>query len=337
MKKGVTLKDIAVKLHMSVSTVSKALSDDFSISDATKQRVKKLAEEWSYIPNEAARHFKQNKTFTIGLIIPNMLDQFYVLAINGVEKVAAMENYNVIISQSYEDPAVEEKIVDLMKRNRVDGIVAVITKKTENMDSFQALADIGIPIVFFARPPTESFFDYVTADNEDGAFKATDFLVKRGHRRVAHLMGPEAMSISRLRLQGYKAALQKNKISFDKELVKVVDLTKESTFIAMKKFMKMEHFPTAIFTFKNYITLDAIEYLKKNFVTRLEKIDFAGFGNLPLLEYLDHKPVASIEENSHRIGLEAAQILFGNIHNHEQHEHDRAFQHIKIPCRLIIH
>ncbi len=109
MKKGVTLKDIAKRLNMSISTVSKALSKDTSISTLTKERVHKQAQEWNYIPNESARNFKLNKSFTVGLIIPNLLDEFYVLAINGVESIAEKEKYNVILSQTHEDVANEEK------------------------------------------------------------------------------------------------------------------------------------------------------------------------------------------------------------------------------------
>lgn len=336
MKKGVTLKDIAQKLHMSISTVSKALNNDDSISSMTRERVKKLSAEWNYIPNEAARHFKLNKTFTIGLIIPTMLDEFYVLAINGAEKVAAREKYNVIISQSHEDPATEEKIVDLMKRNRVDGVIVAITKGTEDMNAFQKLKHIGIPVVFFARPPKDDSFNYVTADNEDGAFKATEFLIKKKHRRIGHIMGPESMAVSHMRLNGYKAALKKYKIGFDPALVKLVDLTEKSTFSAMREFMKMKRSPSAIFTFKNYITLDASEYLKKYLPSKLTKIDFAGFGNLPLFRYLDNKPRASIEENSFMIGFEAAQLLFKNINLPEEQEWEKS-HHIKVPCKLIIH
>ena len=98
MEKGKTLKDIARKLNMSISTVSKALNNDTSISTLTKERVKNQAKEWNYIPNESARNFKLNKSFTVGLIIPDLLDQFYVLAINGIEEIATKENYNIIIS-----------------------------------------------------------------------------------------------------------------------------------------------------------------------------------------------------------------------------------------------
>lgn len=336
MKKAVTIIDIALKLNMSASTVSKALNNNQSISIPTRERVKILAKEWNYIPNEAARHFKLNKTFTIGLIIPDMLDEFYILAINGAETAAAKEKYNVIITQSYEDPVREENIVDMMKCNRVDGIIVAITKKTHDMAPFHKLENIGIPVVFFARPPKDDSFDYVTTDNEDGAYAATTFLINKGHKRIGHLMGPDVMPISHIRLLGYKKALQKNKIGFDPGLVKVVDLTEGSTFLAMGQFMKMKSPPTAIFTFKNYITLDAFKYLKKELPAKLKEIDFTGFGNLPLFRYLDHKPLASIEENSYQIGFEAAQLVFRNIDSLKSEEKKIPY-HIKLPYKLVTH
>ncbi len=119
MKKGITLKDMARKLNMSISTVSKSLSSDNSISASTKERVKELAKEWAYIPNESARHFKLNKSFTIGLILPDLQDQFFVTAINGVEEIAEKEKYNIILSQSHEDVIKEENIGNVMIKCRV--------------------------------------------------------------------------------------------------------------------------------------------------------------------------------------------------------------------------
>jgi len=336
MKKGVTIKDIAQKLNMSISTVSKALSKNPSISSITRERVHQLAEEWNYIPNEAARHFKLNKSFTIGLIIPDLLDQFYVLAINGVEGVAEKEKYNVILTQSHEDVLNEEKITNLMIRNRIDGVIVAITKNTMNVQLFQKLVSIGIPVVFIAREPPGDSFNFVSSNNFEGALNATNFLIKKGHRRIAHIMGPNSMQTSQVRFEGYKHALLKNKIPFDSKLIKVVDFTKKSTELAMKELMRSEKPPTAIFTFKNYITLDAIEFLKNKYPAKLDKIDFVGFGNLPLLQYLDHKPIASIEENSYQIGLEAAQLLFGKIHSQDAGDEEIS-QHLNVPCRLVIH
>jgi len=204
------------------------------------------------------------------------------------------------------------------------------------MASFQKLEAIGIPVVFFSRPPKDDSFNSITVDNENGAFKATEFLVKKGHTRIGHLMGPESMAVSFTRLEGYKMALKKYKLAFDPDLVKVVDLTEAATFKAMDSIMKMRMPPTAIFTFKNYITLDAIEYLKKQLPKKLKKIEFASFGNLPLFKYLDNKPAASIEENALEMGEVAAKLLF-NIIKENSPEQPRKAQHLKIQCKLIIH
>jgi len=336
MKKGVTLKDIATRLNMSISTVSKALSGDASISELTKQRVIKLSSDWNYVPNEAARHFKLNKTFTLGLIIPDLLDQFFVLAINGVEQIAAQQKYNVIVSQSHEDAAHESKIVDIMIRNRVDGVIVAISKDTDDTSAFQKLVDFGIPVVFFSRSPQDPSFNYVTANNEDGAMKAMDFLFLHDHRRIAHIMGPAAMPVSQIRLDGYRKALAKRGLEYDEALVKATDFTPDGTWGIMRELMQLKDPPTAIFTFKNYISLDVIRFLKKFYPQALGEIDIVGFGNLPILQHLDHKPSASIDENSYTMGSEAARLIF-RILDAQQFDEPTEPQHIKVSCKLVVH
>ena len=336
MEKAKTLKDIATRLNMSISTVSKALSNDASISVLTKERVQKQAMEWNYIPNESARHFKLNKSFMIGLIIPDLLDRFYVLAINGIEEIAAKENYNIFLTQSHEDIVKEGNIVNIMIRNRVDGVIVAITKNTVDTDFLEKFKLVGIPVLCIVREPQSQSFNYVSVNNRKGAFKATDFLIKRGHSRIAHIMGPETLQISQIRFEGYKEALQKNKIPLDMELVKVVDFTKQETATAMQRLMKLKSPPTAIFTFKNDISLDAIGFLKRKYPEKLDLIEFTDFGNLPLFDYLEHKPVASIVEDFYEVGKQAAQLLFRMINKEEDAEKDNCGK-IEIPCKLIVH
>ena len=336
MKKGVTLKDIARKLNMSISTVSKSLSDDMAISTLTKERVKKLAKEWNYIPNESARHFKLNKSFTIGLILPDLLDPFFVLAINGVEEIAVKEDYNMILTQSHEDIKKEEKIANVMISSRVDGVIVAITKNTVDMTLFQKLKSMGMPVVCIARGPQNHTFNYVSANNEDGAAKATNFLIKRGHKRIAHIMGPTTLQISQSRYEGYQLALKKNKIPLDTSLVKVVDFSKKETEKVMRELLRLKSPPTAIFTFKNSITLDAIEILKKSYPERLDSIEFTDFGNLPIFNYLHYKPIASIEEDFYEMGKQAAILLFQRINGENQFQNEN-YKKIEIPCKLVIH
>lgn len=336
MKRGVTLKDIATKLNMSISTVSKSLSNHKSISLLTKERVQKLANEWVYIPNESARHFKLNKTFTIGLILPDLLDQFFVAAINGVEEIAEQKNYNIILTQSHEDVAKEAKVAHVMLKNRVDGLIVAITKNTIDMSLFDSFKSVGIPVMCIIREPQTQSLNCVSINNKDGAFKATNFLIKKGHKRVAHIMGPETLQISRLRYEGYIEALKKNKIKVDEALVKSVDFSKSATEKAMLELINLPDPPTAIFTFKNYITLDAIRFLKKSHPEKLNTIDFTDFGNLSMFEYLQHKPIASIQEDFYEVGKKAAQMLFQMM----QEENETVINmpvHIQIPCKLIVH
>lgn len=336
MKKGVTLKDMAKKLNMSISTVSKSLNNDQAISIPTKERVKELADKWNYIANESARHFKMNKSFTIGLILPDLLDRFFVEAINGIEEIAEKENYNIILTQSHEDTKKEESIVHVMIKNRVDGVIVAVTKNTIDMALFGKLKSVGIPVICIVREPQNNTFNYVSVNNVEGAFRATDFLIKKGHRRVAHIMGPKTLHISLARFEGYKQALYKSNIPLDMRLVKEVDFTKRETEAAIQYFMQLKSPPTAVFAFKNCITLDAIRFLKKHQPDKLEMVDFTDFGNLPLFEYLDNKPIASIEEDFYEIGKQAALLLFGMI-NRENMNQDTNYKNIKIPCKLIIH
>ncbi|MFT3946808.1 MAG: LacI family DNA-binding transcriptional regulator [Agriterribacter sp.] len=335
MKKGITLKDMAKKLNMSVSTVSKSLNNDHAISAFTKARVKELAESWNYVANESARHFKLNKSFTIGLILPDLQDHFFVEAINGIEAVAGKENYNIILAQSHEDPRKEESIVHVMIRNRVDGLIAAVTKHTIDMTLFEKFRTVGIPVIHIVREPPNDCFSYVSINNIEGAFRATNFLIKKGHSRIAHIMGPQTMPISLARFEGYKQALHKNRVPLDMALVREVDFTGKETEKAMFSLMKLKSPPTAIFAFKNDITLDAMAFLKKKYPRRLASIDFTDFGTLPLFKYLDHKPVASIEENFYEVGRQAAILLFDMI-NEKKSDRDQDHSNIQIPCKLIL-
>jgi DNA-binding LacI/PurR family transcriptional regulator len=337
MEKGKTLKDIARKLNMSISTVSKALNNEGSISTPTKERVQKLAIEWNYIPNESARNFKLNKSFTVGLIVPDLLDQFYVLAINGIGEVVTKENYNIILTQSHEDIVKEENIVNIMIRIRVDGLIVAITKNTVDMSFLEKFKLMKIPTICIIREPQNHSFNCVSLNNKDGAFKATNFLIKKGHSRIAHIMGPDTLQISHVRFEGYQEALKKKKIPLDMQLVKMVNFTRKDTEKAMEELMNLKSSPTAIFSFKSEITLDAILFLKRKYPEKLDLIDFTDFGDLPLFDYLDHKPIASIQEDFFEVGKQAAELLFQLIKGEKSNLNDDVPQNFVIPCKLVIH
>ena len=140
-----TIKEIAKRLNVSVSTVSRALHDHPSIGLRTRMQVQQVAREINYEPNQAAIFFKQGKTFTLGVILPNLQEQYFSIAIDGIERKAIGNNYNVLISQSHDDPKREKQIVETMRRNRVDGIVVSISKNSGDYHHFQELEMVIVP------------------------------------------------------------------------------------------------------------------------------------------------------------------------------------------------
>ena len=335
LKRPITIKDIAQKLNMSVSTVSKALNNDKAISTLTKQRVQELAKEWKYVPNDAARNFKQSKSFTIGVIIPDLMDQSYVMVINGIEKAAVKARYNVITTQSHENPELQENIVNTLISHRVDGIILSVAHGTTDMSVFERFDSVGIPVVYIARKPKDEHSYYVTSRNADGAFEATEFLIKKGHKKIAHLKGPADMYVSNVRQDGYKQALEENGIPYNDDLVRSINLSVESVHNCIDYLMHLNDRPTAILAYKTYNALDAIKYINEKYPKLKNSIDIIGFGNLSFIQYLDNKPTASVQEDSEGIGQAATEMLLKIISNTSEEEIKP--NHILLPCKLVIY
>ena len=307
-----TIKQIAGLLKVSISTVSKALNNHHSIGLTTKEKIHKLAAELNYSPNQAAIHFKQKKTFTIGIIIPDLADQLFSRTLTGIEDFFMKRSYNVFISQSHESFFLEKELVKIMQKNRVDGLIITITKNTTTFEHLKRLEELNIPIVYLIRNPDNIDCYSVNSNVFKGSFDAVNYLVKRGHQRIAHLKGPDNLITSNERHAGYLTGLKFNHISIDENLIKTTLLDKESTQKAMQELLDLEHKPTAIVAFKNAMVLDAMQFVKKN-QYHLSPIEFVGFGNSDIYEYLDNSPLASLEQYPYEIGAKTSEMLFNLI------------------------
>ena len=332
MNKLVTLKELSQELGVSVSTVSKALNNDPSIGHFTRERVERLALIRQYIPNQVARNFQRRRSLTIGLMVPNVLDQFFVQAINGVDKVAGDRQYSVLVSQTLDDEKRANAILELMRLDGVDGLITTITPATTDLAPYRRLEAAGIPVVYMSRSPSDPACAQVTVLNIDAARKATSFLLDRGHQRLAYLDGPTNITASQQRRAGFEQALQDRQRLADGAVYQPSGLNQTNTERAMETIMKRPDYPTGILTFKTYMALDAIAYLKQTYPERLNQVEFVGFGNLPLLKYLTHKPVASIEENPGLMGQEAMQLLMRMMDDTPAES-----THIEVPGELVVH
>lgn len=331
-----TIKEIAKRLNISISTVSRALHDHHSIGLRTKTAVKKLAAELNYEPNQTAIFFKQRKTFTLGVILPNLREEFFSAAINGIENVALNNNYIVLTGQSHDDLNREKSLVESMKKHRVDGILASISKNTTSFDHFEQLKNFDIPVVFFDRVPDMPDVHSVSCNLYHSSVEAVDFLVKQGHKRIGYIQGPPTLSIRNERLNGYHDALTKHNIKPDNALIVSTDLSTEGNTNALDKLLALKKRPTAVILFNDYVALDVIHHARQRKLTVNKDISFVSYANIPFMHYLDFPPIASVEQFPMEQGARATELLF-KLLDPGAREALPPYENIVLKSELIIH
>lgn len=332
-----TIKEIAKRLNISASTVSRALHDHPSIGLRTKTRVQQLAKELHYEPNQTAIFFQQKKTFTIGVILPELSEAFFSAAISGIEDTAGRHQYSVLMGQSHDKEDREVQIVETMKKHRVDGLIISIAKNTEDYAHFERLKKYNIPIVFFDRIPDMPNIHYVACDMESGTVQAVNFLLNSGHRIIGMVNGPEKLFASRQREEGYIKAMQKHRLKYDPTLVVSSDLTPEGTEKAMTRLLSLKRKPTAIVVFNDYVALDAVQFARKKKLKINKDLTFVSYANLPISHYTAFPPVASVEQFPYRQGQKAMETLLELLGKSDTSPETDTWFKVILESKLVIH
>ncbi|WP_443938950.1 LacI family DNA-binding transcriptional regulator [Pedobacter sp. MW01-1-1] len=313
MSKPATIKEIAKILNISPSSVSRGLHDHPSIGAVTREKIKQLAKSLNYEPNKSAIFFQKGKTYTIGVILPELSEHFFSTAISAIEDELLKKNYTVIFAQSHDNYEQEVSLVDKMRNQRVDGLLVSISKDTSNFDHFEKLKSFNIPVVFFDRIPPFNNVHYVACSLENATIKAMNFLLKKGHRIIGMINGPATLFASNERKEGYMQAITFNRLKFDPSLIINCDLTEESIIETTDSFLNHKRKPTAIVAFNDYTALYLIKHLKK--LGQIKDFDIVSYANLPIISHIDHPPIASVEQYPYLQGQKAANILLDLINN----------------------
>ena len=332
-----TIKELAKKLNVSVSTVSRALSDHPRIGLRTKMRVQKLASELNYEPNTQAISFKQRKTFVIGVILPSIREEFFSEAISGIEEAAMERSYTILFGQSYDDPHREKIVVDTMKRQRVDGLIISLSKQTNVYDHLEALEKYNIPVVYFDRVPPFEKANKVFCNLYKGTIELVGWLISRGYKKIALINGPEKLSASKERLNGYIEGLSRKKLKVDMQLVEKTDLSKQSTHAAMKKLLAVKHVPNAIISFNDYVHMDAVQYAQQQNIQINKDIVFVSYANLPITNYTAYPPIVSVEQYPYGQGQKAMEIMINILHNRLENASQPTYHTEEMSATLVMH
>jgi len=337
MDKVVTIKEIAKRLNISASTVSRALHNHKSIGLRTKTNVQQLAKELNYEPNQTAIFFQQRKTFTIGVILPELSEAFFSSAISGIEDCANKNKYTVLMGQSHDSEEREKQLVETMKSHRVDGLIVSIAKNTISYEHFEALKKFDIPIVYFDCIPTMQNIHYVACNMISGTTQAFNFLRKLGHKTIGMINGPMNLLASKERVEGYRNALTKARLKYDPSLIISCDLTTENIYKATEKLLTLKNKPTAIIAFNDYVLLDAVQSAKKMKLKINKDISFVSYANLPISNYSAHPPLASVEQYSYQQGQKAMEIMLDLLSKNKTENGNATYYKIILEPQLVVH
>lgn len=331
-KASVTIHDIARELKFSASTVSRALNNNPRISKVTKDKIKALALKLGYQPNVIASNLRNKKTNTIGIVVPLINRHFFSTFISGVEDVAFAAGYNVIISQSKDLLEKEKQIVHSLFSNQVDGLIASLSMQTDEFDHFQLFADKDIPLIFFDRVVPELVAHKIIVDDFACGFKATQHLIDQGYKRIAHMAGPTVLNTYRDRMEGYKAALKKNDLPVDDDLIICNRLTRMDGQQAIKQLLNLNNPPDAAFCGNDTSALSMTVYLKSKGIRIPEDFGLVGFSNEPFSEVVTPS-ISTLKQPAHEMGIKAAELLIQEI---ETKSPSKNYQTIVMPTELIV-
>jgi LacI family transcriptional regulator len=312
-----TIKDIARELGLSISTVSKALSDSYEISEKTKKLVNDYAIQNNYCPNPIAKSLKQGHSKSIGIVVSTIDNSFFSQVMSGIESVAYTKGYNIIITQSHESYDLETRNVKHLTFRSIDGMLISLSSETSNTEYLEILQKKGLPIVFFDRVSDAIETHKVIADNFKGAYEGTAHLISSGHKRIAHITSSCNLSITSERLAGYKQALQDNGIEYNESYTKYClhggkDLDEIEE--ALNGLLLMDERPDAIFTASDRITTTILGLLHKLRVKIPDEIALLGFTNTKLAEVLN-PALSAIVQPGFEIGKTAMEMLISLIEN----------------------
>lgn len=308
-----TLRKIAAELGLSVGTVSKALKDYPDISENTKLKVKALVKKLNYKPNAYAQILRSKESRIVGLIVPEIVHHFFSNVIHGVVKAAESSGYLVITLQSNEKYEVEKQQIELLVNKKVDGILISLADNTIDHKHINGIIKSGVPVVLFDKISKLVNCHKIVIDDEKAAFEATEHLIKKGCKKIAHVRGLLKPQTTIDRLKGYKRALKHYNIEYDRNLVfEAKNLSFEDGKTIADNIFHNHKEIDGVFALTDLIAIGVLERFKELGLSIPKDIAIIGFSNW-FLSKITTPRLSTVNQSGYDIGSAAFNLLLEEI------------------------
>lgn len=278
-----TIVEVAKRAGVSLTTVSRVLNGNYPVKEATAERVRSAIRELQYEPNAVARSMKSNRTWLIGMVVPDISNPFFTQMVKGVERATEKLGYSILVVSTYERPEKEHSIIRLLAQRRVDALI-LSTCQTDPEVLCQSTA--GIPTVLVDRRLPESSHDLVVEDNRSSSARIVEHLLENGHRDIAVVNGNLSISIARERYEGYVQAMASYGLQPQPQYVLDCSITKLKTVSAVEEVIYQafrQHLPTAVFSTSNTRTQAVLGACRRLGLSVPQDISLVSYGEVPNL------------------------------------------------------
>ncbi|MGB8193054.1 MAG: LacI family DNA-binding transcriptional regulator [Chitinophagaceae bacterium] len=330
--RNINIRELANELKLSVSTISKVFSNSYEISQETRQRVLETAARLNYIPNTYASSLRKKKSKNIGVVIPEVADSFFSLAINGIESVAKENGYHVLVYLTHESFENEKNILKEFQGKRVDGVLISVSRETSQSDHINDLISNGVPLVFFDRVCEDVQTAKITTDDLESSYEATAHLIQQGCHKIAFLSISNSLSISNKRLEGYLQAHADHKLKQDKSSIVLCTNDAEKNYSLIRKLLQRKNRPDGIVVSVEKLTTPvykACESLKLKIPKDIRVICFSNLDTASIL----NPSLSTITQPAYEMGKMAALILFKAL---QKENLNLTSESLVIPSSLVV-
>jgi DNA-binding LacI/PurR family transcriptional regulator len=322
-----TIKEIAARAHVSIATVSRVINKDPRVTEETRAQILKIAERLDYRPNILARSFAQKKSNLIGLILPEISDEYFTEVIKGVDEIAFSQNLYTIVASSHKYKSLEDEVVTFIKNGLISGLILLASNLDDTLLSI--LSKSHLPVVLINSSNNIKKFDRIAIGDYQGSFSMTTYLIKKKHYNLlAHITGPLDNDDAGLRRKGFIDACKKYGVKY---IIEKGDFSRESGFNACKKLLNNKDRPQVIFAANDMMAIGCYDCIKQMKLQIPQDVGVVGFDDVFVSQYLN-PPLTTVRVNIEAVGKKAAELLLKKI----QSTNNISSSVINIPTELII-
>ncbi|MFU8859193.1 MAG: LacI family DNA-binding transcriptional regulator [Cyclonatronaceae bacterium] len=329
---NITLKEVAEAVGVSTMTVSRVINNQPNVDKKTRQKILAAAREMGYTPNHVAKSLVSSRTYTIGVIIPEISHSFFPEVVRGIEEATNNKNYQIFLTNTSDSFEKEQKVMNALRSKRVDGILVSSSLRTDDFSFYKQIIRSGLPLVFFDRGIEDIGASCIGVNDKTASRQITEHLISHNYKRIAYLSGPKRISIGKQRFDGFIEAMTRHHLEIDERLIIENGFNEKGGYEAMKKLLALPEDirPRAVVAVNDPVAFGAMDAIREAGLDIPKDIAIAGFTD-DIRAKLVACPLTTVQQPAYDVGKKAASKLIRTIENR-----DEPVENVELITKLVI-